>query len=417
MTRRQPSPGQVGQVRGLLEPQSPTGAAPGLGPKVSEALEALMANRRAGARKAKQDRDIRLAARLFIDVFGDVRVGRISVLDARRFKETLALVPKHQGKAPFRKLGVTAAIARADEIEQGLQAGSEETRQFMDRKWVDEGERVQRLTLGTIKKHLSSMQTLVGDALKWAEINRPNPFAGTQPSRKEVKQHRRNHRRHWPDADLPRLFSSPVWTGCASRDRRAQSGSEIIRDAKFWVPLLGALNGLRLEEACQLHAKDVLVDEGGVICLRIEPGGGKIVKTESSIRTIPVHPLLIRLGFPDYAEAARKAGHMQLFPELKRGGPYRLFGYRFSKWWTEYRRQIGLYEPGLDFHSFRHSFSRKLHKAQVNDSMISALMGHATSSITRSIYFAEGYAPADLVEPLSRLDYGLKLDHLCKAEA
>jgi hypothetical protein len=61
----------------------------------------------------------------------------------------------------------------------------------------------------------------------------------------------------WQRGDLVRLFKTPVWTGCKSAHRRSVAGPEIIRDEKFWLPLIAVFSGARQEEICQLHVTDV----------------------------------------------------------------------------------------------------------------------------------------------------------------
>ncbi|WP_281849310.1 hypothetical protein [Dyella sp. GSA-30] len=44
------------------------------------------------------------------------------------------------------------------------------------------------------------------------------------------------------------------------------------------------------------------------------------MKSEASIRTIPVHPALLELGLLHRVEALRMAGETRLFPKVKLGG-------------------------------------------------------------------------------------------------
>lgn len=71
----------------------------------------------------------------------------------------------------------------------------------------------------------------------------------------------REQRDAWSSGDLARLFGSPVWTGCHPR-YRSKPGKEIIRDAKFWLPILALYTGARLEELADLRRGDIGCDEG-----------------------------------------------------------------------------------------------------------------------------------------------------------
>jgi hypothetical protein len=43
---------------------------------------------------------------------------------------------------------------------------------------------------------------------------------------------------------------------------RAEPGSLIIRDERFWLPLIAVFSGMRQEEICQLHVEDVRQADG-----------------------------------------------------------------------------------------------------------------------------------------------------------
>jgi integrase len=75
-----------------------------------------------------------------------------------------------------------------------------------------------------------------------------------------------------------------------------------------------------------------------------------------------------------------------LFPELRPGGADNKRGHAFTKWFTRYRRDIGLYEPGLDYHSFRHSVTTKLYAAEVSEPIIDELTGHEGTGTSRVVY-------------------------------
>jgi integrase len=75
-----------------------------------------------------------------------------------------------------------------------------------------------------------------------------------------------------------------------------------------------------------------------------------------------------------------------LFPLLRPGGPDKKVGYYFTKWWTNYRRAIGLYELGLDYHSFRHGVTTKLFAAGVARDIVDELTGHEGEGTSQTVY-------------------------------
>jgi integrase len=80
----------------------------------------------------------------------------------------------------------------------------------------------------------------------------------------------------------------------------------------YWGPLLGLFHGLRLGEIAGLLVRDV-AEEGGEPILLLRDGK-RPLKTKAARRDLPLHPELIRLGFPDFVERRRKetAGEEEL---------------------------------------------------------------------------------------------------------
>jgi integrase len=109
------------------------------------------------------------------------------------------------------------------------------------------------------------------------------------------------------------------------------------------------------------------------------------------------------LGFLDYVERVAKAPGDNVFPQLKPGGPDSKLGYYFSKWFSRYRQSVGVYEDGLDYHSFRHGVTTKLFGAGVDSVTVNVLTGHEGQGISEKVYL-KGL-------PLSRL-----YDAICKVE-
>jgi integrase len=153
---------------------------------------------------------------------------------------------------------------------------------------------------------------------------------------------------------------------------------------RYWLPLLGRLTGMRLEEICQLHVADFITLQG-VDCIRIDDGHeSQKLKNSSSRRTLPIHPELIQLGLLDYVNAQRTQDSDRLFPELE---PVRgKLGHAPSKWFSRYRTKMGVSDPKKTFHSFRHTMIDDLREAQVQDSLIKRMVGHEDAAVTFGVY-------------------------------
>jgi integrase len=183
-----------------------------------------------------------------------------------------------------------------------------------------------------------------------------------------------------------------------------------------WVPLLALYTGARLEEIGQLLVSDVH-REGNISLIHLnefdEHGAKKKrLKTVGSRRLIPVHPLLIDLGFDTYVVEARQRGDIRLFPGLTEGAKGKLTS-AFSK---RINRQIRSMIPDRrkTFHSLRHSFKAASQRAMVPEDVVEALMGHSSRSVSREVYGAAlGTLTNVLFDAIKRIEYpGLDLSHL-----
>ena len=135
---------------------------------------------------------------------------------------------------------------------------------------VEEAEKAgtaQRLAPPTIQRHLSALIGLFRYAKEHGRYEADNPATGFRFPR---TRRPRDERPAWSPKQLEALFRSPIW-----------SGPEIIRDHRYYLPLLGAYGGLRLEEACQLHVEDVGTEDG-IVFLDIRPGDGKQLASDRS---------------------------------------------------------------------------------------------------------------------------------------
>jgi integrase len=101
-----------------------------------------------------------------------------------------------------------------------------------------------------------------------------------------------------------------------------------------WAALIGLYTGARASEVGQLLTVDIF-EEDGVPCLRIsDEGEHQKVKTDVSLRTIPIHPDLLALGFLDWVDHLARpvtSGYFRRPKPMRRtgkatGSPRRLAG-------------------------------------------------------------------------------------------
>jgi len=194
------------------------------------------------------------------------------------------------------------------------------------------------------------------------ELTDINPFKGFKFKKTRKDSEAKNA---YTKPELHRLFSTEIHTK-----------NKYLHPHYYWLPILGALTGARLNELCQLHKADVQQIEG-IWALQInDQFEGQKLKNNFSRRIIPLHHKLIELGFIDYIRTIKGE---RLFPELKntRDG----YGSAASKWFGRFKTQLG-FGRGYDFHSLRHTVATQLKQQSVSPIVAAELLGHAQNNIT-----------------------------------
>lgn len=157
-----------------------------------------------------------------------------------------------------------------------------------------------------------------------------------------------------------------------------------------WGMMLAMFTGARLNEICQLHIADVRQeDDIWFLDITDEGDDDKKLKSEAGRRKVPVHSELIRLGFLEFVQSRNKG--KRLFPDynLNVNGGY---GRSLGRWCNErFLPELGIKEPGIVFHCFRHTIVTRLSQADVPEPIVQCIVGHARSGVTQEVYMREGY--------------------------
>lgn len=125
----------------------------------------------------------------------------------------------------------------------------------------------------------------------------------------------------------------------------------------YWITWIGIYTGARLNEICQLR-KAHTKQHGDIYYIHIGPefrlkGRGSAPK--ASIRSIPLHADLIKMGFLDFVRGQDDL----LFPNIpqhKSGRYSDAAGKRFAY----HLKRLGIKRPKLNCHSLRHTFSDRM---------------------------------------------------------
>lgn len=345
---------------------------------LSSYVESFMASREDSGKKANDETigKKRLAIEEFIEMLGNRPASDYDFKDAEEFRSTLRRLPSQRK---------TRKAYKGMNVEDLLSLKLERDECMSD---------------SHIRRTLMEVKALF-EWLKGRKVVTDNPFDTVSV----IAEHESYV--SFAKEDLSSLFKGPVFKG-DSRDATR---------SRWWLMLLAAYTGARQAELCQLKLSDVVEIEG-IACLSINDEDGKALKTQSAKRLIPLHPMLIELGFNDYVEERKASAleinsdNLQLLPSTWNGKGKA--GKSASSWFSRYKGKCSITGSKKVFHSFRHTFIQQAISKDLELSKIQQMVGHESSLMgATKTYSGEGYPVALLLEGLKEIEFdGIDLDWL-----
>lgn len=186
--------------------------------------------------------------------------------------------------------------------------------------------------------------------------------------------------------ELEKLFSHPIFSKKNIVIKKNEYNNRVPY-FKFWLPILGLYSGARENELAQLRVIDIdLTYE--IPYINITTSDETDTKNLSSIRKVPIHPMLINLGFARYKIWLEDSNEKYLFPELV--GRYDK-GSAVSKWFLRFIKancnlKNNIPNTQLVFHSFRNNFCDEYKQKGIEVHIAGETMGHKTQGMTYGIY-------------------------------
>ena len=330
--------------------------------------------------------------RFAVGVIGkEVAVATLARSHCRDYLEVLRHMPKNAAKR-FPKLSLREAANLAKEQRD-----------------------IELVSAANANVHLANFSSFLNWAVNEELLDR-NPMRGLRLPDKVSK---RDKRHPFSAKQLQTIFDAPLYRGCLDGERGyAKAGAERPRNARFWVPLIALHTGMRLNEICQLDISDIREIEGIhciVVSAQSEDGSrDKALKTVASERLVPVHPTLIQCGLLGFASARKQSSRAKLFEEID-PGPRGKRAVAFSKWFTQFTRACGAYQPRTSFHSFRHNFRDELRVARVEHDIAMELGGWAMGAGSRAVSenYGSGHRVTVLREAINRMQFAeIDFSHL-----
>lgn len=217
-----------------------------------------------------------------------------------------------------------------------------------------------------------------------------NPWAGQADTLGDSKRGSKKLKpRRWERTELAKLFKS------------------IPSGGKYYLKELAAIalyTGMRINEIAELEVTDIDLKRK---LIDIAEG-----KTESSVRQVPIHPVIL----PTISRLVKETDTTYLFPTLKPTGrdkkrghePSKRFGYYRDKTFPETVHVInerGHKRSEVNFHSFRRSFINACENAGIPEPTIKQVVGHSRSSLTYGLY-SRGVDLKLLRRAVNKVDFG-----------
>jgi integrase len=232
------------------------------------------------------------------------------------------------------------------------------------------------LSRTTARRYVSSLSSF----WRWLYargLARENPWREQELGKKSTRGEAPT-RKQWSDAALVKVLSGQY----------SQRYRPILHD----LVRLALVTGARLDELCALKISDAHKREDGW-WITIREG-----KTEAAVRDVPVHDsaahVLVRRC---------KTARSFLFEGLLPGGPDKKRSWNVSKAFGHYTRNLKLGDERQTFHSLRNTFVEVMEAAEVPESTIKLIIGHARPSLTFG-----GYSKGERVrlrEVINKLHY------------
>ena len=247
----------------------------------------------------------------------------------------------------------------------------------------------------TVRKYIAFMSSIFKYAVAHNYATK-NPFANIVPKRNTSKYNKKRNK--FSDEELQTIFSSDIYTKHIYE-----------KPHQYWLPLLGLFTGARISEICQLKLEDISTIKGILTIKICAESEDQSVKTDASIRLVPVHSSLIDLGFSRYVKSLETLNSERLFPEINpyydKRYHYFNWGHGPSKWFASYLKTLEIKTQKLVFHSLRYNMITKLANARVQKEFASALTGHEYEKRTTHDDYIDGFEIEVLKEDIEKAKF------------
>jgi integrase len=323
--------------------------------------------------------------RRLVEFIGDKPANFVSKAEAAEFMAWAARFPGRKRSAALNALPIRKLVEQFEATNAALAAKDQPA--------------IPTLTKTTVEEWFASYKRMFAYGVDLDLIDK-NPFDRLKAL--VVTGSDSIQRRAFTDEEITTIFTAPLFAGFdrGSSRFRELSGAKLVKDARYWLPILSLFHGGRLAEFAAMPLADLKQTGKGTWYFDLTE---REVKTQTSKRQIPLHPHMEKIGFLGHVADLRTKGETWLFPDLdhrSRHGP----GHDFSKWWGLWMDKHGLSDPAITHHSWRHTWKRRARASSVKEEMHDVISGHkGLASVSRT--YGEGADIEDLARDMALIEF------------
>jgi len=219
------------------------------------------------------------------------------------------------------------------------------------------GELVDRaIKSGTMESEINLLRAVFSESLPELKLNIPNPFTRMRSTKQGKDAYKRE--------TLDRGEMEHLIKYCREQN-----------DDLATVLLMEAFSGARLGELVGLRKSDVRLDDP-IPSFTIAEYGEKTVKTEQSLRTVPIHPVVLPLLRTQHKRTAKSDALFGQYNNLKDRPKSDAASGALNK------RLKGIFkDKHITNHCFRHSLIDAFDNANISEDRRKQFMGHSRQGV------------------------------------
>ncbi len=276
---------------------------------------------------------------------------------------------------------------------------------------IDKG--LETITLETAMEKIANVSRFLNYVVDMEHLDKnrlsASPYIPSKKEQESRKEEEEEDRAPFTIEELNKLMKSSWYEKNLKKNLTKEQD-------RIYIPLIALMAGMRQTEIAQLYVNDIL-EENGIHYMRVDKlNPHQKLKNRSSKRRVPIHPLLIELGFLKYVNSLKEQNIERVFHQL--GVNKRGFGKPFGgKFRNQNFRNEWLNEAELEkngetkvFHCFRHNFMTQL-EDYATAQKFSSIVGHQMSN------YKYIHPPLEkLAEAINQMNYDeIDFSHLIEA--